>query len=60
MTVRILENYDWLTILNAKRLIQGQWNGFIGEKEADHENHKEDGVAGSEVSPAAFVRIQIT
>jgi len=55
--VRILENYDWISILNAKRLIQGQWTGFIGEEE-DHEDQKEDGVTGSEVSPAAFVRIQ--
>jgi hypothetical protein len=54
-----LENYDWLSILNTKRLIQGQWTGFIGEKEEDHENHKEDdSVVGSEVSPAAFVRMQ--
>jgi hypothetical protein len=56
----MLENYDWLSILNAKRLIQGQWTGFIGEKEEDHENHKDDSVAGSEVSPAAFVRIQFS
>jgi len=49
MTVRILENYDWLSILKAKGLIQGQWTVLTGEEE--------DGVAGSEVSPAAFERI---
>jgi hypothetical protein len=53
-----LENYVWISILNVKRLIQGQWNGFTGENEEDHEDDKEDGVAGSEVSPAAFLRIQ--
>jgi hypothetical protein len=57
VTVSILENYSWISIFNAKRLILGQWTGFIGEEE-DHKDHKEDGVAGSEVSPAAFVRIQ--
>jgi hypothetical protein len=60
VTVRTLENHDWFSTLNAKRLIQGQWTGLIGDKEEDDENHEEDGVAVSEVSPAAFVRIYIS